>query len=111
MTREEQIEREALLDYDAYADNNYHAFKRGVTWADEHPNLYNDEKYHTVQVSCLDDLYRKVGLYETFLEKACEYIRTHLWQNVDSDNDPIVESIRNITLDDFIKDFKRYLDE
>ena len=37
MTREKQIEREALLDYDAYADNNYHAFKRGVAWADENP--------------------------------------------------------------------------
>ena len=37
MTRKEQIEREALLYEDAYADNNYHAFKRGVAWADENP--------------------------------------------------------------------------
>lgn len=44
-------------------------------------------------------------------EKACEYLRTHLWQNVDADNDPIVESVHNITLNNFIKDFKRYLEE
>lgn len=46
----------------------------------------------------------------SLIEKACEYIRTHLWQTVDDDNDPIVESIHNITMDDFIKDFKRYLE-
>lgn len=46
---------------------------------------------------------------KTMIEKACGYLRTHLWQNVDDDNDPIVESVHNITLDDFIKDFKRYL--
>jgi hypothetical protein len=48
---------------------------------------------------------------KTMIEKACEYFRTHLWQNVDDDNDPIVESVHNITIDDFIKDFKRYLEE
>lgn len=47
----------------------------------------------------------------TLIEKACEYIRTHLWQNVDADNGPIVESVHNINLDNFIKDFKRYLEE
>ena len=45
---------------------------KGIKWADEHPNLYNDEKYHTVKVSCLDELYRKAEMYDTFLEKACE---------------------------------------
>ena len=87
------------------------SFIEGAKWADEHPNLYNDEKYHTVRVSCLDELYRKSALYDAFLEKSCEYLRTHLWQNIDDDNDSIVESIHNITLDDFIKDFKRYLEE
>lgn len=48
---------------------------------------------------------------KTMIEKACEYLRTHLWQNVDDDNDPVVESVNNITLDNFIKDFKRYLEE
>ena len=127
MTRKEQIKKQA----DIYTDNysNYaewsndgwsesndielveKAFIEGAKWADEHPNLYNNEKYHTVKVSCLDELNRKAVLYDAFLEKACEYLRTHLWQNVDDDNDPIAESIHNITLDDFIKDFKRYLEE
>ena len=43
------------------------------------------------------------------LEKVCEYLRTHLWQNKDADNDPIVESVNNITLEEFIKDLKRYV--
>ena len=112
MTREEEIKQAAQKnEWISKSLNLKSAFIEGVKWADEHPNLYNDEKYHTVKVSCLDELNRKSVLYDAFLEKSCEYIRTHLWQNVDSDNDPIVESIRNITLDDFIKDFKRYLDE
>ena len=48
---------------------------------------------------------------ETMIEKACEYLITHFWQNVDDDNDPIIESVHNITLDNFIKDFKRYLEK
>lgn len=48
---------------------------------------------------------------KTMIEKVCEYLRNHLWQNVDDDNDPIVESVHNITLDNFIKDIKRYLEE
>lgn len=117
MTREEEIHEAAeefafsdkteTLDYRNAMNDFYYSAK----WADEHPNLYNDEKYHTVKVSCLNELVRNTVLYEEFLEKACEYLRTHLWQNVDDDNDPIAESIHNITLDDFIKDFKRYLEE
>jgi hypothetical protein len=45
------------------------------------------------------------------IKKVCEYLRTHLWQNVDDDNDPIVESVHKITLNGFIKDIKRYLEE
>lgn len=113
MTREKQIEEFAnsQVDCEFFDDSLYKGIIIGAKWADEHPNLYNDEKYHTVKASCLDELNRKAVLYNDFLEKSCEYIRTHLWQNVDADNDPIVESIPNITLDDFIKDFKRYLDE
>jgi hypothetical protein len=117
MTREKEIEQHAksytltvfgeLDDFSDVTD----AYIDGAKWADEHPNLYNNEKYHTVKVSCLDELNRKAVLYDTFLEKACEYLRTHLWQNVDADNDPIVESVHNITLDNFIKDIKRYLED
>jgi hypothetical protein len=48
---------------------------------------------------------------ETTIKKAQEYLRTHLWEGKDADNDPIVESVHNITLNDFIKDFTRYLEE
>ena len=97
MTREEQI-RQAGIEYtiknrprciggDAFSDivdemNRNPAFEEGAKWADK-----------------------------TIIKKACEYLRTHLWETVDADNDPIVESVHNITLDNFIKDFKRYLEE
>lgn len=125
MTREEQI-RQAGIEYtiknrpmciggDAFSEvidgmNRNRAFEEGAKFADEHPNLYNTEKYHTVKVSCLDELNRKATLYDEFLEKAREYLRTHLFNTVDDDNDPIVESVHNITLDDFIKDFRRYME-
>jgi hypothetical protein len=111
MTREEQIEREALLDYDAYADNNYHAFKRGVAWADENPNLYNDEKYHTVKVSCLDELNRKAALYDTFLEKACEWLKKELIDNRDNFGYNVVSSFDTFTLNEFIEEFKKAMEE
>lgn len=99
MTRKEQINlylKERNIPITSLEANS---IIEGIEWADEHSNLYNDE------------LNRKAVLYDAFLEKACEYLMTHLWQNVDDDNDPIVESVHNITLDNFIKDFKRYLEE
>ena len=36
-------------------------------------------------------------------------LRTHLWENKDTDGDPIVESVHNITKEEFIKDLKRYV--
>jgi hypothetical protein len=72
MTRREQIEKEATRV--SYNYDEFSAFIKGAEWADEHPNLYNDEKYHTVKVSCLDELNRKAKLYDVFLEKACEWL-------------------------------------
>lgn len=59
--------------------NRSKAFEEGAKWADEHPNLYNNEKYHTVKVSDLDRLYKKLELYEkyfdkTIIDKACEWL-------------------------------------
>jgi hypothetical protein len=79
MTREEQIRQE--IDYQLagsfgnYPEGYEEGFIEGAKWADEHPNLYNDEKYHTVKVSCLDELNRKAKLYDEFLEKTCEWMR------------------------------------
>ena len=55
MTRKEKIEQQALLDEDAYVDNNYHAFKRGVEWSDENP---------------------KEGLVS--IDKVCAWIEEHM---------------------------------
>ena len=74
MTREEQINlylKERNIPITSLEANS---IIEGIKWADEHPNLYNDEKYHTVKVSCLDELYRKSALYDAFLEKSCEWL-------------------------------------
>lgn len=93
MTREKEI-RQASIEYtmknrpmciggDAFSDimdemNRNYAFEEGAKWADEYPNLYNNEKYHTVKVSCLDELNRKAVLYDEFLEKACEWLSLNM---------------------------------
>lgn len=92
MTREEEVHKIANtistnigkdVDKDYICNDEYDftiGFECGAKWADEHPNLYNDEKYHTVMVSCLDELYRKAELYDTFLEKACKYLKSLVYQ-------------------------------
>lgn len=54
--------------------NRNKAFEDGAKWADEHPNLYNDEKYHTVKVSDLDRLYKKLEVYEKYFDIACAWL-------------------------------------
>jgi hypothetical protein len=54
--------------------NRNKAFEEGAKWADEHPNLYNDEKYHTVKVSDLDRLYKKLEVYEKYFDIACAWL-------------------------------------
>lgn len=116
MTREEQI-RQASIEYTiknrpmcigggAFSEvvdemNRNYAFEEGAKWADKE---HGKELMYAIQ---------KTGerTKREVTNKACEYLRTHLWQSVDDDNDPIVESVHNITLDDFIKDFKKYLEE
>ena len=104
MTRKEQINlylKERNIPITSLEANS---IIEGIVWADEHPNISEEEQ---VGMGGLGMIWQK----KAFLEKACEYLRTHLWQNVDDDNDPIVESVHNITLNNFIKDFKRYLEE
>lgn len=54
--------------------NRNKAFEEGAKWADENPNLYNDEKYHTVKVSDLDRLYKKLEVYEKYFDIACAWL-------------------------------------
>ena len=54
--------------------NRNKVFEEGAKWADEHPNLYNNEKYHTVKVSDLDRLYKKLEVYEKFFDIACAWL-------------------------------------
>ena len=109
MTRGEEIHKAAeefafsdkteTLDY----HNAMNDFYYGAKWADEHPNLYNDEKYHTVKVSCLDELVRNTVLYEEFLEKACGWLK-------DWDRKTMYE-LSMIMGSKFIEDFRKAMEE
>lgn len=115
MTRIEEIKQKAEELGQKYFPNEYNiwarenieakyvelAFIEGVKWADEHPNLYNDEKYHTVKVSCLDELYRKSELYDAFLEKVCKYL---------DNNFPNIGNVGSWYKEDFIKQFKKAME-
>ena len=85
MTREEQIQK--LIDEENGIDN------------------YGSSDY---QVGVCDGVRLADKTIIDIIEK---YLKTHLFETVDADNDPIVESVHNVTLDNFIKDFKRYLGE
>ena len=111
MTREEQINlylKERNIPITSLEANS---IIEGIKWADEHPNLYNDEKYHTVRVSCLDNLYRKAEMYDTFLEKACEWLKKELIDNRDNFGYNVVSSFDTFTLSEFIEEFKKVMEE
>lgn len=110
MTREEQIKLAAENKKNEFC-SEYQSFVLGATWADEHPNLYNNEKYHTVKVSCLDELNRKAVLYDEFLEKACKYLSETLMDNNDNCGYDVVSSFDTITLNEYIEDFKRAMEK
>ena len=81
MARLEEIDRE-WSRYKLRSNYRYDekSFKEGAKWADENPNLYNDEKYQTVKVSCLDELNRKAQLYDDSIksiDEACEWIKNN----------------------------------
>lgn len=61
----------------------------------------------------LEEHYRKYveNLKEKLINKSCEYLNSYIWESVDDDDDPIIESVRNTTKEDFIKDFKRFVEE
>lgn len=106
MTREEQINlylKERNIPITSLEANS---IIEGAKWADEHPNLYNDEKYHTVQVCCLDELNRKSVLYDAFLEKACEWIK-----NNKSSHQVWCFGSFITDWDKFIKEFRKAMEE
>ena len=114
MTREEQRIQEAkdrFSDDQIYPISKVYAFVEGAKWADEHPNLYNDENYHTVKVSCLDELHRKAALYDVFLDKACKWLQ----ENVNKYSYVMeVEGTKYREIhftDSLIEDFKKAMEE
>lgn len=106
MTREEQIIKTAKEYYPkngiSFPLQMRSGFITGAQWADEHPNLYNNEKYHTVKVSCLDELNRKAVLYDALLEKACE------WLNNNAKNYTIYGGL---AIESLIYSFKKAMEE
>ena len=122
MTREEQINQMAEEYAKMMLGDEYQPYEGpytdcindtvyGAKWADEHPNLYNDEKYHTIKVSCLDELDRKAKLYDEFIEKACEWLNDEFSQMQDRDGHPNVESRSCISVEELIQDFRKAMEE
>lgn len=117
MTRKEEI-RQASIEYTYQKQpmcigggffseimdemNRNHAFEDGAKWADEHPNLYNKEKYRTAKVSCLDELTRNAVLYDALIEKSCEWLNNNA-KNYTIDGGLAIESL--------IYSFKKAMEE
>ena len=101
MTREEEMLEAVTKEHGELSKREISVTLTAIEWADKE---HGKELMYAIQ---------KTGerTKREDINKGCEYLRTHLWQSVDDDNDPIVESVHNITLDDFIKDFKKYLEE
>jgi hypothetical protein len=80
-------------------------FECGAKWADENPNLYSDEKYHTVKVSQLDELNRKAELYDKVVDnlpKILEFL-CETWG--------IEKDFNNFLLDNLIQELQEKLEE
>lgn len=114
MTREEEIKQTARKYFGDYLDGLkgevltvQQTFEDAAKWADEHPNLYNDEKYHTVKVSCLDELNRKAELYDVFLDKACEWLKSNMYEGT---CEQILSKKPYPFMRDFINEFKQAME-
>lgn len=83
-------------------------FEKGAKWADEHPNLYNNEKYHTVKVSDLDRLYKKLELYEKYFDISCAWL-----EGRDSEMEYLYSVDEFVFFDNekFINDFRKAMEE
>lgn len=123
MSREKEI-IEASIDYtmrnrpnvlsgDRFSEemkifNRNKHFEEGAKWADEHPNLYNNEKYHTVKVSCLDALNEKAQKYDTLLDKACKWMECIDFEMEYQYSD---DGFTFFDADKFINDFRKAMEE
>lgn len=92
MTREEEITNEVLKRYPInhpIIDISRDGFEEGVKWADENP---------------------KKGLVS--IDKVCEYLDNALYEVVSGISGlPDVMSIENTTMEDFIKNFRKAMEE
>lgn len=120
MTRQEKIHEVAnTIDPNIgkeWIDKNYNCadvydftigFECGAKWADENPNLYSDEKYHTVKVSQLDELNRKAELYDKVVDNLpniLEFICETLEMEKDFSN-----FFSNVLLDNLIQELQQKL--
>ena len=68
--------------------------------SDNEEEWYNSGLLHGVEIA-----------ENELINKVCEYLKAHIWQTTDADGDPIIESVKNITKEDFIKDLKRVIEE
>ena len=109
MTRKEQIKQQADIYtddssnytewFDAWSDVNdikliEKAFIEGAKWADEHPNLSEEEQ---VGMGGLGMIWQKKAL----IKKACEWLKGQVYQEYSGG--PLERLITNEMLDNFKK--------
>lgn len=65
----------------------------------------NDEKYHTVKVELLDELYAIKEKYESMVNKVCDYLKTYRRDTEDGTgyiagiiDDKTIEDVRNLMI-------------
>lgn len=103
MTRKEQIKKQADiyighpqdLGEDIIITNMRNAFIEGAKWADEHPNISEEEQ---VGMGGLGMTWQK----KTLIKKACDWMEEALidyWSGINADSS------------NFINDFKRAMEE
>lgn len=119
MTREEEIEQQALLDENAYVEHNYYAFKRGVEWADENPDakhIYTKKQLMDMGFSFTtngdivtpDQSNKDLKKYlkyqkQKFIEKGKEWLFKNVYKHVDDEKLSMTFRYTNDAIENFEK--------
>lgn len=100
MTREEEIEQQALLDENAYVEHNYYAFKRGVEWADENPNsntVYTKEEL--IKMGFAFDLNGNIRTPEECYDSSIKYTEYRKQRYIDKTCEYLYQALNNGDID------------
>lgn len=106
MTREEERKQAAQAYYPSgslYEERTVSAFVRGAKWADENqPGMTKMRKDYELLF-----MLKKKEL----IQKACEWLEKELIDNRDNFGYPVVSTFDTITLNEFVEEFRKAIEE